>query len=209
MSKMPALPGMRVHNGTPVPYVARWTSERFVGHIKGASFVEAVIPDQAMKTVYIFQIEGRKRDEFGWLWTPDDESIGEGEPEYGQVHPKRHRECMDKIICQVCGLPAGADAKWFVHPPLPDRPSKPIVTAHAPVCDDCVSLSNDRCPHLRKHNWPVVVAKRAEQYGVIGDIYDHRDGKITYQGHITAQHPQATQALARQRVVALRGWRQV
>lgn len=206
MTKMPALPGMRVHNGTPVPYVARWTAERPDAPISDAGFKRCVTPSGTL--VWVFDSPSLFRDEFGWLWTPDDEAIGQGTPEFGMVHPKRHRECMDKIICQICGLPAGADAKWFCVPPLPERPGTPIVQPHAPVCDDCVSLSNDRCPHLRKSNWPVVVAKRVEQYGVIGDAYDLK-GNIIKQGHFTARHPLATQVLARQRVVALRGWRQV
>lgn len=208
MSKLPALPGMRVHNGTPVPYVARWSAENpgKATPFPDMRFVQALTPQGS--TVWVLDSPSLFRDEFGWLWTPQKDAIGEGTPEFAQVHPTRHRECMDKIICQVCGLPAGADAKWIVQA-LPDRPNIPIVTANAPCCDDCVPLSNDRCPHLRKSKWPTVVAKRVEQYGVIGDAYAVEDGTIIQQGHFTARHRLATQVLARQRAVALRGWRQV
>ncbi len=194
------------HGRLPVPWVARWTREAPDPEdpLPGAGFMKGI--DGQGNEVYILTFDGAERDEDGWLWVPapDDRS---GKPEFAQVHPERHRRCMDELLCQVCGDSCGEPSTWLVAPwDLPSNGRSPIDTTHAPVCVSCVDKAMEFCPHLRDTpGWAFVTAQRVERLGVVGDVYD-LSGQIVYQGVLRLNDKRGSMALARQRIVRLHDW---
>jgi hypothetical protein len=97
------------------------------------------------------------RGERGVLWTRVPWKPGRGRPQFGRVHATRQRRAMTRLLCQVCGGPAGRDARgllWLTGEDPADRGSwpDPLLTAHPPVCAPCAALSVRACPHLRRQH---------------------------------------------------------
>jgi hypothetical protein len=91
------------------------------------------------------------------------------------VHARRQRRAMTKLLCQVCGQPAGRTADgvlWLVGED-PDRPETwpvPLLTAHPPVCAGCAVRSVGACPHLRRQ-YTALHVRAFDLTGVRGALY--------------------------------------
>lgn len=151
--------------GDRVPYITRWSAERapqarVVQWRRGIGYADERPWD---------------RDERGVLWTRVPSLPGQGRPEFGQVHARRQRRAMTKLLCQVCGQPVGRDAGgilWLTgESPADQAPrSDPLLTVHPPVCAGCAVRSVRACPHLRA-GYALLRVPAFEPIGVRGALY--------------------------------------
>jgi hypothetical protein len=115
------------------------------------------------------------RDSRGVLWTRVASRPGQGRPEFGQVHARRQRRAMTRLLCQVCGQPADRNADgmlWLVgeDPRRQDTWPVPLLTMHPPVCAGCAARSVGTCPHLRRQSAALRV-RAFDLAGVRGALY--------------------------------------
>jgi hypothetical protein len=150
--------------GSVVPYVALWSEED-------------VLPSRVIERAGgggIDYADGSltDHDEYGVLWARTATRPGHGRPVFHQMHPLRQRRAMRRMLCQVCGGPAG----WIPEGHLwllvaawrdegPDWPEG-VVNQYPPVCVDCARLSVRLCPPLRRGFDVVRAHSRID--GVIG-----------------------------------------
>src|ERR1044072_1412375 len=149
-----------VGRGVIAPYVSSWSAEELLP----CWFMEA--PGRGI--AYIDE-QVTDRDEYGVLWARMSWAPGQGRPEFGQVHPLRHRQVMRRLHCQVCNSPADQTddgVLWLLPdhredwPGWPDRMGTPQPTGGPPrVPGGCRA-----CPALRRG----AVAIRAGRYPVVG-----------------------------------------
>ncbi|WP_372407423.1 hypothetical protein [Streptomyces luteireticuli] len=115
------------------------------------------------------------RDGFGVLWAGCAAGPERGTPEYGRVHPRRQRECMVGLLCQVCGRPADMSERgwlWLLDTTGLDEPfpAEGSRTTNPPVCRDCAAKAALRCPVLRRGH-VLVRVRRPMVMGVHGQVY--------------------------------------
>jgi hypothetical protein len=148
-----------------VPFITAWSSEKkhhttLVAHRGRLAYADEHPLD---------------RDTFGVLWRRIGISPGVGKPEYGRVHSLRQRRAMLRVLCQVCGGPAGKTSDgvlWLMGRAEYERepwPS-PIESPHPPVCLRCAVRAVQLCPHLRDH-YIAVRVRRFHLAGVYGALY--------------------------------------
>ncbi|POM27676.1 hypothetical protein BTM25_20940 [Actinomadura rubteroloni] len=148
-----------------VPYITAWSSE--------------VTPPYGLvirngRLAYVDE-SPYDRDQAGVLWARMRISPGVGRPQFKNVHYLRQRLAMRKLLCQVCGTPCGKDAVWMLSAqeyqnaegPWP----APVLTAHPPLCPNCVERSARMCPHL-KGGHVVLRASRFAPAAVSGMLYE-------------------------------------
>lgn len=196
--------GRPMHKGLPVPWVARWSTERPTA---AADFVRETLlaPDGSLslRLRYADQRPG-DRDRFGVLWyRAASQTIGE--PEFAQVHPHRQRDAMDHPRCQVCGRRLRIeDAVWMLAgKEIDSEGTGAAMTGQPPLCEPCVEVSVTYCPHLRSGARDAYRAASHTPIGVFADV--HRpDLEEPLMGELVAHRdPWIGCALARQRVVRL------
>lgn len=148
--------------GAIVPYIGSWTGEESLALpiIRrpggGIGFADETLLD---------------RDEWGVLWTRTTARIGVGTPLFKDLHPRRQRRAMLRLLCQVCAHPADRDGRgslWLV--PGDDLDSSDgMTTIHPPLCVGCARISVRMCPALRSR----CVALRAHSCvcGVTGLVF--------------------------------------
>ncbi|MGW8449953.1 hypothetical protein ACWGLO_00460 [Streptomyces niveus] len=150
-----------------VPYITQWSGER------------APRSDMVVRRGRLAFADERPydRDSTGVLWTRTPSQPGRGRPEYGQVHPIRQRNAMERLLCQVCGGPAdrNRDGTFWLLGDDPDDPVVPtgeegILTAHPPLCLPCARTSVSACPHLREQ-YVALRVRHVERAGVRGALY--------------------------------------
>lgn len=189
--------------GLPVPWVARWSDEEPSGSVR-VTWTRK-LNDAGQLDVLLRYADERSgdRDTFGWLWARAD-GPATGTPQFGQLHPRRQRQCMDELRCQVCGRRQPTSrSTWLL--PSSDMQTSPPRTTHAPVCPSCMRQALALCPHLSRGGWQAFSAQSVEPVGVYADVYDPDTGRVQMKGTLPLTHPWAGRALAKQRVVALHG----
>ncbi|MFI9625416.1 hypothetical protein [Streptomyces sp. NPDC052042] len=115
------------------------------------------------------------RDHHGNLWVRMDESA-DGRVQYGLMHVRRQRICMENMLCQVCGGPAGRDRDgWlFLDWRRPDSPPtwpERSITSMPPLCAEHARVSVRQCPFLRRAEYAVLRVRKPRLYGVSGTLY--------------------------------------
>lgn len=148
-----------------VPYITKWSAEqgsgmRVIRRRRGIGYADE---------------RPRDRDERGVLWTRVPSLPGQGRPEFGRVHARRQRRAMTRLLCQVCGGPAGRDDRgvlWLIGEDPGDLASwpDPLLTLHPPVCAPCAGRSVRICPHLRA-GYAVLRVRAFDLAGVRGALY--------------------------------------
>lgn len=206
-------PTLPTYRGLPVPFVTRRMTEipQSSDPRWGTFGFMRALDVLTGETFPVLVNEQLYRDEDGWLWQPSPPADLDGKPEFKAVNSVRHRTCMDELLCQVCGESAVVDgsSSWLIPAEdLPRDPSREVMAKQPPVCLDCIAVSRENCPHLRKTTWEPVLARETRRWGVLGDLYDV-SGDIIFHGRVNAQtHPrEAAMTLARQRILTLHDWR--
>jgi hypothetical protein len=115
---------------------------------------------------------------------------------------------MARLLCQVCGEPAGREADgtlWLVG----DNPAgqaswpDPLLTLHPPVCPGCAARSVRACPHLRA-GYALLRVPAFEPVGVRGALYRPGcPGPVAVVG-VTFDNPLASWVKAGQLIMRLR-----
>ncbi|AXG78268.1 hypothetical protein [Streptomyces paludis] len=127
------------------------------------------------------------RDKHGNLWARMEETPGPSKVLYHSMHPRRQRECMEHMLCQVCREPADRNRQGWLFidwqrvespPTWPER----SLTSMPPVCAEHARVSARQCPHLRHGPYVVLRARKAPLYGVAGIVY-----RLTLNGWVTTE----------------------
>lgn len=202
MNEAPAPHGtVSLGGGAVVPYVALWSDE----DLQPSQVVERL----GGGGIDYADGSAADRDEYGVIWARTASRPGQGRPVFHQMHPLRQRRAMRRMLCQVCGEPAGWTPEghlWLLvadwQDDLPDWPEG-VVNQYPPVCVDCARLSARLCPPLRRGFVAVRAHSRIE--GVIGVQFcsagryphvtrsPHDDGAPVHYTNPTAQWTLATQ----------------
>jgi len=177
-----------------VPWVALWTSER-----------------DSLRTVNVTSngICGR-RDRHGIYWIQYGDSVGVGEPLFGQVHTDRQVNCMRKTLCQVCGQKISrTDCYWILNKVESQdlKDGKCFVTQTPPVCANCIKIATEQCPHLISMGKDVPLL-RVFNYSCVAVNGDLALPGKEVQRHVILQygHPKIKYLLGRQLIVELKQW---
>ncbi|MFE7777640.1 hypothetical protein ACFU5O_27825 [Streptomyces sp. NPDC057445] len=194
--------------GMRVPFIARWSREdqRQYPIERRPSLTGDGIgyPDEDPRA--------DRRD--GVLWVRMPVVRGIGEPYLASVHALRQRQCMNHMLCQICG------ESTFTHSGgrhlflMRGAKGQPIregeKTAVPPVHEACAAEAVRLCPHLRK-GWVAARVEYAPPWGVAGIVYDsqtlqplpaERGRELEFVG---LDDPRLRWTLAARDVVALHG----
>ncbi|MEU2877146.1 hypothetical protein [Streptomyces sp. NPDC007070] len=153
-------PTLLKHKGRPVPYIAPWSAE--------------YVPlPRLMAVAGMLHIKGQRRAA-GTLWRPWLDKRGTGEPDYGDVHGPRQRECMLRMLCQVCGVPVARDQlgwPWLLEAHHGDGvwPEREVTT-HPPTCEQCQPVAQVQCRPNRSRFASLRVG-RVLADGVYGQLF--------------------------------------
>ncbi|WP_335934833.1 hypothetical protein [Streptomyces sp. PTD5-9] len=96
---------------------------------------------------------------------------------YDCMNVDRQRECMERLLCQVCGGPADRDRQgWlFLDWRRPDSPAtwpERSITSMPPLCVEDARVSVRQCPFLRRRaDYAVLRVRKPQLYGVSGTLY--------------------------------------
>lgn len=148
--------------GSVVPYVASWTSE---------TMLDTPVVNRPTGGIAYADETSVDRDEWDVLWVRMTARIGVGRPLFAKLHPLRQRRAMLRMLCQVCGQPAGRTERghlWLTPEPasgsVEQLEGAPVTLP--PVCLPCARLSVRVCPALRPGH--VVVRAHSRVRGVSG-----------------------------------------
>ncbi|WP_326698491.1 hypothetical protein OG909_14860 [Streptomyces sp. NBC_01754] len=155
----------------PIPYVAARSSD--LAPLESDLCVE--VPRNGLPRLAYVHSRAGDRDAHGNLWARMTGGEG-GTVLYHSMHPTRQRECMEKLLCQVCGKPARtATGTLFIDWLEDDSPPawpEGVVTGMPPVCRLCAPTSLRHCPVLRNDVEPaVLLVRKSVVCGVSGTIY--------------------------------------
>ncbi|MBL1099503.1 hypothetical protein [Streptomyces coffeae] len=188
----PAVPG--------VPWIATWSRERI-----STNLLESRLPGG----LFYFNEGPGDRDKFGALWARQAQRIGHGAAELAGIHPRRQRQAMEQLLCQVCGL--GADTSelgvLWMEPVVPGASICPSST-HPPVCVPCAMESRERCPRIRRTGVHIFRVASPMPEGVIGThYYPGLDGTLVPDGSMEVRYEdsEVKWVLAHQMITALTG----
>jgi hypothetical protein len=135
----------------PVPWIAIWEGER-----DGPEMIldanGNIQPAPGTKHV---------RREFG-MWVIATRDNRTGAADFGSTQSRRQRECMTRMLCQVCGRTQRQSKSrhlWVVPNEEQHRElwQEDQLVLNAPVCPSCLEFSEATCPHLI-HTKPYVVS---------------------------------------------------
>ncbi|QNP70219.1 hypothetical protein IAG44_12675 [Streptomyces roseirectus] len=140
-------------------------------------------PDGRPRLAYRTELPG-DRDLQDVLWArcpqrrgPD--GLPTGDPQWRDVHPARQRECMQRLLCQVCAQPARTPKGFvFLIAPGELKPGETtLLTAQPPVCRRHTRTAAALCPYLRED--PTVLLVPAPRlHGVVGALYEPAGPRI-------------------------------
>lgn len=128
------------------------------------------------------------RDSHGNLWIRMAPSPEPGRVRYDSMHPARQRDCMQRMLCQICAEPADRtrDGWLFIDwrredspPTWPER----SITSMPPLCSAHVGESLRQCPFLRRTEHAVLRVRKPHLYGVSGTLY-----RLTDHGWLASDH---------------------
>ena len=164
-----------------VPWITSWSGER--------TTTTPVVLKGRSRIGYQKERPG-DRDAHGVLWSRCVRAPGTGEPNFKSVHPRRQREAMRRLLCQVCGGPADRNDQgvlWLAG--KADRPwSGQESTGQPPVCLRCARVASRVCPALRGHILALRV-REAPIVGVRGEFYfPTPTGLVAHDGPVTLSY---------------------
>jgi hypothetical protein len=194
---------MLEYKGTPVPWIARWTSEvRSPG-----PEVRLEVTDKT-RISYAHEREDDRIE--GVLWLREGSSQGVGEPLFKEVHSHRQRQCIVDGLCQVCGQSInGSVIPWILPRHLSEKKPSGIVTEQAPICEACISVATKYCPYLLGPGYKTVDVTGYRPIALFGDVWEvGREGSGSH--HYQADRPVGGylgNLVARQMIVQLWAFR--
>ena len=100
-----------------------------------------------------------------------------GKPRWREVHPARQRECMERLLCQVCVRRASRThlGHLFLASPPPGATSRDWIegyrTTQPPLCLEHAAAAVERCGHLVREGAVALRARVPSLYGVLGTYY--------------------------------------
>jgi hypothetical protein len=158
--------------GHPVPWVARWSGEE--KRIRPRVDKD---PTGHLWVSYPDDGTGETREPSGVLWQKEGITRA-GEPRFAHVSTYRQRSAMRHRLCQVCGRKVqDGMITWVMGASqfeiLEDGTA---VSMSPPVCDECIPLCLELCPHLREpENRLVLKVLEYRIWGVSGEVFmlDH------------------------------------
>lgn len=160
-----------------VPYITAWSGERLAR--------TPLIARGRTGIAYKYERPG-DRDAHGVLWARYTGDSGVGTPRFREVHPRRQRQAMRRLLCQVCGDPADQDERgilWLVGEAEKQWPGAET-TGQPPVCLRCAGLASRACPYLRRQTLALRV-RRAPITAAKGIFYHHQHGRLLTAGPAT------------------------
>ena len=160
-----------------VPYITAWTGERLAQ--------TPLIARGRSGIAYKHERPG-DRDAHGVLWARYAGDPGVGTPRFSDVHPRRQRQAMRRLLCQVCGHPADQDERgilWLVGEAEKQWPGAEM-TGQPPVCLRCAGPASRACPYLRKRTL-VLRVRHAPIVAAQGTFYHHYRGHLLKAGAAT------------------------
>ncbi|MDJ1644508.1 hypothetical protein [Streptomyces pakalii] len=155
----------------PAPYVAAVSSD--LAPLETDLCVE--VPRNGVPRIAYVKPRPGDRDAHGNLWGRHDRVTG-GRVLFGEMDAERQRECMEGLLCQICGQPAEREGgtlffEWQ-RPDAPPMQLNRIRTDMPPLCPTCVPVSLRYCPHLRDSPSAVLLrVRKSIPCGVGGTIY--------------------------------------
>ncbi|MFI9630027.1 hypothetical protein [Streptomyces sp. NPDC052042] len=95
---------------------------------------------------------------------------------YNRMNVRRQRACMEELLCQICGGPAGRDRNgWlFLDWRRPDSPPtwpERSITSMPPLCAEHARVSVRQCPFLGTVDYAVLRVRKPCLHGVSGTLY--------------------------------------
>ncbi|SCE19919.1 hypothetical protein GA0115261_1037118 [Streptomyces sp. OspMP-M43] len=155
----------------PIPYVAALSSD--LPFLESDLCIE--VPRNGEPHIAYMKPRPGERDAHGNLWGRMKRVPG-GRVLFESVDPARQRECMERLLCQVCARPAErADGTLFIewqHPSEPPMRLDKLKTDMPPLCPTCVPVSLRHCPFLRHDQSAVVLrVRKSVPCGVAGTVY--------------------------------------
>ncbi|WP_234330398.1 hypothetical protein [Streptomyces acidiscabies] len=202
-------------NRTAVPYITCRAGEEPVKH---RALSVSYDLDSRPRLAYRTELPG-DRDLNGVLWarcpqTRGVDGLPTGEPRWRDVHPVRQRECMQRLLCQVCAQPARTPEGFLflVGPGEVGEDRTRVLTTQPPVCRKHARTAAVLCPYLR--NAPTVLLAQAPRiHGVVGALYEHTGRGVRPApadvGSLSYGHPALRWYLASQMVRRLESFRVV
>lgn len=128
------------------------------------------------------------RDKRGVYWCPYGGSMT-GETLFSQIHPVRHKMCMEGPYCQVCGTRLQPNrTPWILNgsgdPTVEELSNlQPFDTITPPTCQNCQQVARQVCPHLlKKGDTPRLLVKSFRIWGVYGDFHYDADPEKSERG---------------------------
>jgi hypothetical protein len=104
-----------------------------------------------------------------------DDPAKRGQERMRKLNTRRQWRCMDRLLCQVCGVPATDPASGLIPWPLTktvfeDTGLHGGRTNAPPTCWACIPKALEECPMLRK-DFSLYTATAARSVGVLADLY--------------------------------------
>lgn len=159
--------------GHPVPWVARWTDQKSI-NTYGVKVMQTKGGGYHLRAEY--NAGDNFRDQHGVLWQQEG-LVRSGEPEFGMVSTWRQRAAMTKRLCQVCGDKIeGKTTPWIIDLMEAEFLDGDPLTTTAPVCNGCVDLALNHCPHLKSAGAKVYDVLEYELWGVFGEVVVMKEG---------------------------------
>ncbi|GAB1821100.1 hypothetical protein [Herbidospora sp. RD11066] len=170
----------------PVPYVIAYSGELDTSPIK---FVRS--PIGGLRLSYEHPYEGDWR--YGALRARSGQSR-EGQPQWRKLNTRRQWDCMENLLCQVCGNPAQDPATgrvpWIVTDAVFRRVGATGGLASAPpTCLSCIPVALSLCPHL--HASPAMyMVGNSRPASVLADMYTpDAEGRAYFTGEHNVELP--------------------
>lgn len=160
-----------------VPFITAWSGERPT---------RTLLIARGRTGIAYKRERAGDRDAKGVLWERYVSDPGAGTPQFSKVHPRRQRQAMRHLLCQVCGGLADQDERgilWLVGEAEKQWPGAET-TGQPPVCLRCAGLASRACPHLRRRTLALRV-RHAPIVGAKGIFYHHRHGRLLNAGPAT------------------------
>lgn len=158
------------YNGSPVPWVTRWTNEVHQDRYKYML--------QMTRNGLALTYDHNEDRSDGVLWQREGITRG-GRPDWASVSTYRQRSSMKRKLCQVCGTKiTDAPIRWLMPPDgIEQVDEDTFITMQPPTCSECIPLALDVCPNLKKYGYQIVKVIDYEPWGVYGHVVTSVDGQ--------------------------------